>query len=131
MGQKDIVIVSGVRTAVGSFMGSLSSVDQIDLAGLVIQEAVRRAEIPPEAVDEVIVGNVGQIAESGFLARAAMLKAGLPIETTAYSVNRQCGSGLQAIVDGSLELLTGNADIVGACGTENMSRLPYYVKGAR
>lgn len=131
MGQKDIVIVSGVRTAVGSFMGSLSSVDQIDLAGLVIQEAVRRAEIPPEAVDEVIVGNVGQIAESGFLARAAMLKAGLPIETTAYSVNRQCGSGLQAIVDGSLELLTGNADIVVACGTENMSRLPYYVKGAR
>ena len=54
MGQKDIVIVSGVRTAVGSFMGSLSSVDQIDLAGLVIQEAVRRAEIPPEAVDEVL-----------------------------------------------------------------------------
>lgn len=79
----------------------------------------------------MIVGNVGQIAESGFLARAAMLKAGLPIETTAYSVNRQCGSGLQAIVDGSLELLTGNADIVVACGTENMSRLPYYVKGAR
>ena len=98
---------------------------------MVIKEAVRRAGIAPSAVDEVVVGNVGQIAQSGFLARAAMLKADLPIETTAYSVNRQCGSGMQAIIDGYLELLTGNADVVVACGTENMSQLPYYIKGAR
>ncbi len=128
---KKIVIVSGARTAVGKFMGGLSSVNQIDLGGIVIKEAVKRAGISPEAVDEVIVGNVGQIAESGFIARAAMLKADLPKETTAFSVNRQCGSGLQAIVSGALEILTDNAEVVVACGTENMSQLPFYIKGAR
>lgn len=128
---KKIVIVSGVRTAIGGFLGSLSSINQIDLAGIVIAEAVKRARIDPSLVDEVIVGNVGQIAESGFIARAAMLKAGLPKETTAYSVNRQCGSGLQAVFDGAVKILTGYADIVVACGTENMSQLPYYIKGAR
>jgi len=128
---KKVVLVSGCRTPVGAFLGGLSSVNQIDLAGIVIKEAVARAGIKPEQVDEVIVGNVGQISESGFIARAAMLKAGLPNETTAYSVNRQCGSGLQAIVDGMLEIQTGNADIVVACGAENMSQVPYYIKGAR
>jgi len=126
-----IVIVSGCRTAVGAFMGGLSPVDQIDLGAVVVREAVKRAGIAPEKVDEVIVGNVGQIAQSGFIARAVMLKAGIPRETTAYSVNRQCGSGLQALVDGMLEIQTGNADIVVACGTENMSQTPYYIKGAR
>ena len=74
---------------------------------------------------------MGQIAENGFIGRVISLKADLPEETTAYSVNRQCGSGLQAIIDGMLEIQTGNADIVVACGTENMSQLPYYVRGAR
>ena len=128
---KKIVLVSGCRTAIGGFMGGLSSVGQIDLGAIVVKEAVKRAGIAPEKVDEVIVGNVGQIAESGFIARAVMLKAGLPKETTAYSVNRQCASGLQALVDGMLEILTDNAEIVVACGTENMSQLPYYLKGAR
>ncbi|WP_028330331.1 thiolase family protein [Brachyspira alvinipulli] len=128
---KKIVLISGVRTAIGEFMGGLSSINQIDLGGIVIKEAVNRAKIAKEKVDEVIVGNVGQIADSGFIARAAMFKAGLEKETTAYSVNRQCGSGLQAIVDGSLEILTGNSEVVVACGTENMSRLPYYVTNVR
>lgn len=128
---KKIVLISGVRTAIGEFMGGLSSVNQIDLGGIVIKEAVNRAKIPTNQIDEVVVGNVGQIADSGFIARAAMFKAGLPKETTAYSVNRQCGSGLQAIIDGALEILTDNSDIVVACGTENMSRLPYYIKDAR
>lgn len=128
---KKIVVVSGARTAIGKFMGSLSTVNQIDLGAIAIKEAVKRAGIAPEVVDEVIVGNVGQISESGFIARAAMLKADLPKETTAYSVNRQCGSGLQAMVDGMLEILTGNADVVVACGTENMSQAPFYLKGAR
>ena len=126
-----IVLVSGCRTAIGTFMGSLSGIDQIDLGAIAVREAVKRAGISPEKVDEVIVGNVGQIAQSGFIARAVSLKAGLPKETTAYSVNRQCGSGLQALVDGMLEIQTGNAKIVVACGTENMSMLPYYIKGAR
>lgn len=129
--KKKIVLVSGCRTAIGGFMGSLSSVNQINLGAIVVKEAVKRAGIPVEIVDEVIVGNVGQIAESGFIGRAVMLKAGLAKETTAYSVNRQCGSGLQAIVDGMLEIQTGNADVVVACGVENMSQAPYYIKGAR
>jgi acetyl-CoA C-acetyltransferase len=128
---KEVVVVSGVRTAIGTFGGSLKDIHQTDLAGLVIKEAVKRAGIEDKLVDEVIVGNVGQIAENGFIGRMCSLKAGLPLETTAYSVNRQCGSGLQAIADGLMEIQTGNAEIVAACGTENMSQLPYYVKGAR
>lgn len=128
---KEVVIVSGVRTPVASFGGSLKDLSAIDLGALVVKEAVKRAGIKSEDVDEVIVGQVGQIAECGFVARAVSLKAGLPDETTAYSVNRQCGSGLQAIADAVMEIQTGNADIVVAAGTENISQLPYYVKDAR
>lgn len=128
---KEVVIVSGVRTAIGTLGGSLKDIHQSDLAGMVIKEAVKRAGIDAKIVDEAIIGNVGQIAESGFIGRMCSLKGGLPKETTAYSVNRQCGSGLQALVDGMLEIQTGNADVVVACGTENMSQLPYYVKNAR
>ena len=112
----DIVIVSGVRTAVGSFGGSLKDISAQDLGALVIKEAVTRAGISPEAVDEVIIGQVGQIAEDGFVGRAVSLKAGLPQETTAYSVNRQCGSGLQAIAEAVMEIQTGQADVCVACG---------------
>lgn len=128
---KKIVLVSGCRTAVGGFLGSLADINQIDLGALVVKEAVARAGIQPGNVDEVIVGNVGQISDSGFIGRAVSLKAGLPNETTAFSVNRQCGSGLQAIVSGMQEILTGSAEVVVACGTENMSQLPYYIKNAR
>lgn len=128
---KKVVLVGGVRTAVGEFLGGLSDISAIDLGAIVVREAVKRAGVPKEKVDEVIVGNVGEIAENGFIARAASLKAGLPKETTAYSVNRQCASGMQSIVDGMLEILTGNSDIVVACGSENMSQLPYYIKNAR
>lgn len=128
---KKVVVVSGVRTAIGGFLGSLSSVDQIDLGAIVVKEAVKRVGISEDKVDEVVVGNVGQIAESGFIARAVMLKAGLPKETVAYSVNRQCGSGLQSMIEAMMLIQTDNADVVVACGTENMSRVPYYIKGAR
>lgn len=127
----EVVIVSGVRTPVGSYGGSLKDVSAIDLGAMVVKEAVKRAGLEPQQVDEVIVGQVGQIAECGFVARAVSLKAGLPNETTAYSVNRQCGSGLQAIADAVMEIQTGYADIVVAAGTENISQLPYYVKDAR
>lgn len=128
---KKVVMVSGVRLPVGSFGGSLKTVSAIDMGAMVVREAVCRAGIAPEAVDEVIVGQVGQIAECGFVARAVSLKAGLPKETTAYSVNRQCGSGLQAIAEAVMEIQTGHADVVVAAGTENISQLPYYVKEAR
>ena len=117
---KEVVIVSGARLPVGSFGGSLKDISAIDMGAMVVKEAVKRAGIEPSDVDETIVGQVGQIAECGFVARAVSLKAGLPESTCAYSVNRQCGSGLQAI-----------ADVVVAAGTENISQLPYYVKDAR
>lgn len=127
----DIVIVSGVRTAIGTMGGSFKDTHQHDLGAAVIREAVARAGLQPAQIDEVVVGNVGQIAESGFIARICQLRAGLPNETTSYSVNRQCGSGLQAIVDCMLELQTGNAEITVACGTENMTQLPHYIRKAR
>lgn len=127
----DIVIVSGVRTAIGTMGGSFKDTHQHDLGAAVIREAVARAGLQPAQIDEVVVGNVGQIAESGFIARICQLRAGLPNETTSYSVNRQCGSGLQAIVDCMLELQTGNAEIAVACGTENMTQLPHYIRKAR
>lgn len=130
-GLKDVVIVSGCRTAVGSYGGSLKDVSAIDLGALVVKEAVKRAGIQPSDVDEVIIGQVGQIAENGFVARAISLKAGLPKETTAYSVNRQCGSSLQSIADAVMEIQTGFADVVVAGGAENISQLPYYVREAR
>lgn len=128
---KEVVIVSGARTAVANFGGSLKSVFAQDLGALVIKEAVKRAGIKPEDVDEAIVGQVGQIAEDGFVGRAISLKAGLPQETTAYSVNRQCGSGLQAIAEAVMAIQTGHADVCVACGAESISQLPYYVKDAR
>lgn len=128
---KDVVIVSGVRLPVASYGGSLKGVSAIDMGAMVVREAVKRAGLEPAQVDEVIVGQVGQIAECGFVARAISLAAGMPKETTAYSVNRQCGSGLQAIADAVMEIQTGFADVVVAAGAENISQLPYYVKDAR
>lgn len=128
---KKVVIVSGVRLPVGSFGGSLKTISAIDMGAMVVREAVKRAGIAPETVDECVIGQVGEIAENGFVARAVSLKAGLPKETCAYSVNRQCGSGLQAIVEAVMEIQTGQADVVVAGGTENISQLPYYVKDAR
>ncbi len=128
---KEVVIVSGVRLPVGSYGGSLKDISAIDMGAMVVKEAVNRAGIKPSDVDELIIGQVGQIAENGFVARAIGLKAGLPQETTAYSVNRQCGSGLQSIADAVMEIQTGQADVVIAGGSENISQLPYYVKDAR
>ena len=131
MNTKEVVIVSGVRTAIGTMGGALKDYHQHDLGANVIAEAVRRSGIEEKLVDEVIVGNVGQIAESGFIARVCMLKAGLPLETTAYSVNRQCGSGLQTINSAVQAIQTDEADIIVACGTENMNMLPHYIRKHR
>lgn len=128
---KDVVIVSGVRLPVAAFGGSLKDLSAIDMGAMVVKEAVSRAGIRPSDVGEVIIGQVGQVAENGFAARAVSLKAGMPKETTAYSVNRQCGSSLQAIADAVMEIQTGFADVVVAGGTESISQLPYYVKDAR
>ena len=128
---KDVVIVSGVRLPVGKFGGSLKGISTIDMGAMVVKEAVKRAGIRPEDVDEVVIGEVGEVAQDGFIARAISLSAGMPQETTAFSVNRQCASGLQAIQEAVLQIQTGNADVVVAGGVENVSQLPYYVKEAR
>jgi len=131
METKDVVIVEGVRLPVGAFGGSLKATSAIEMGAMVVSEVVKRSGIDPNIIDELIVGEVGQIAEDGFVARAIGVKARLPEQTTAYSVNRQCGSGLQSIVDACLEIQTSNADVVIAAGTENLSQLPYYIKDAR
>ena len=128
---KEVVVVSGVRLPAGSYGGSLKNTPAIDMGAMVVKEAVKRAGIEPSVVDEVIIGQVGEVAENGFVARAISLKAGMPKETTAYSVNRQCGSGLQSIVEAVMEIQPGQADVVVAGGAENISQLPYYVKDAR
>lgn len=128
---RDVVVVSGVRLPVGSFGGSLKDISAIDMGAMVVKEAVNRAGIQPSDVDEVIIGQVGEVAENGFVARAISLKAGMPKETTAYSVNRQCGSSLQSIAEAVMEIQTGQADVVVAGGAESISQLPYYIKDAR
>lgn len=128
---KDVVIVSGVRLPVGSFGGSLKTVSPIDMGAMVVKEAVKRAGFSPDDVDEVIVGQVGEVAENGFIARSVSLKAGMPQACTAYSVNRQCGSGLQSIANAVMKIQTDQADVIVAAGTESLSQLPYYVKDAR
>ena len=128
---EDVVLLSGVRTAIGTLGGSLSETPASDLAASVLREAVVRAGLEPEQVDHVVLGCVGQVAEDGYISRHAAVKAGLPIETPAYTVNRICGSGLEAINTAARWLQTGDADVVVAGGVENMSMMPYYVRKAR
>ena len=127
----DVVIISGVRTAIGTMNGTLSQTPASDLAAAVIKEAVARAGIEGEQVDQVILGCVGQVAEDGYIARVATLKAGLPVDTPAYTVNRICGSGLEAINTAARWLQTGDAEIVVAGGAENMSMAPYLLRKGR
>lgn len=129
--KKDVVLIDGARTGIGAFDGSLRDMEVTDLGAIVIEEALNRAGVEKEAVDEVIMGCVGQIAEDAFMARRSAIKAGLPVETTAYTVNRLCSSGLQAIVCGMMAIAEGDAEIVVAGGGESMNNLPYYVRKAR
>lgn len=131
MNMRQVVIVDGVRTPIGAFGGSLRDVHAADLGALVIREALRRSRVEPAWVDDVIMGCVGQVAESAFIARMCALRAGLPVESNAYTVNRLCGSGLQAILSAAQAIRAGDADVVLAGGTENMSQLPYYVRSGR
>ena len=128
---EDVVLTSGVRTAIGKFQGSLSDIPASDLGSTVIGEAVKRAGIDPGDVDQVVMGIVGQVAEDAYLSRYSTLKAGLPIETPAVNINRLCGSGLEAINTAARYIETGDADVVVAGGAENMTRLPFYLRKAR
>jgi acetyl-CoA C-acetyltransferase len=128
---KDIVLVSGARTAIGTFGGSLQDYKASDLGAMAIGGAIKRSGIEPAQVDEVVMGCVGQVAEDAFLARMASVKAGVPVEATALTVNRLCSSGLQAIVTAAMEISCDFAEIAVAGGAESMNNLPFYVRQAR
>ncbi|MDD4169618.1 MAG: acetyl-CoA C-acetyltransferase [Desulfotomaculaceae bacterium] len=128
---RDVVIVSAVRTAVGKFGGSLQNTPAVELGALVIKEAVKRAGISGEQVEEVIMGNVLTAGLGQNPARQAALKAGLPIETPAYTVGIVCGSGLKTQMLAAQQIMAEQADIVVAGGMENMSAAPYLVDKAR
>jgi acetyl-CoA C-acetyltransferase len=126
-----IVLVAGVRTAVGRFGGGLKDVDAHVLAATCIRETLRRAELEPEEVDEVVLGQVGQVGPDAYNARRAAIEAGIPPAATAMNVNRLCSSGLQAIVTGAQEIMVGQANVVVAGGNESMSRQPFLDYQAR
>ena len=131
MEEKNAVIVSGCRTAIGKFGGSLRDVSASDLGAETIKKNLSTSNINPETIDEVIIGCVGQIAENALISRMCQLKAGIPCSTPALSVNRLCGSGLEAINLAAMKIKSNSADIIVAGGTESLSNYPYYVKGAR
>ena len=126
-----VVLVSGVRTAIGRFGGGLKDVDAYELGAACIREALARGGVEAAAVDEVVMGQVGQVGADAYNARRCAIAAGVPAGATAMNVNRLCSSGLQAIVSGAQELLTGQADVVVAGGDESMSRQPFLEYGAR
>ena len=128
---KKIVLAGACRTAIGTMGGALSTVPAADLGSIVIKEAVKRAGIKAEDVDHVYMGCVIQAGLGQNVARQASLKAGLPIETPAVTVNVVCGSGLNCVNMAAQMILAGDADIVVAGGMENMSKAPYAIPQAR
>ncbi len=128
---KEVAIVSAVRTAVGSFLGTLANMHAVDLGAVVIAESLKRIDLDGARVDEVIMGNVLQAGLGQGPARQAALKAGLPQEAPAWTMNFVCGSGLYSVVVGAQDIITGEADIVVAGGMENMSLAPYLLPGVR
>jgi len=129
---REVVVVSGVRTAIGDYGGGLKDLAPTELAARVVREAVSRAKVAPEEVGHVVFGNVIHTEPKDmYLSRVATINGGLPKETPALTLNRLCGSGLQAIVSASQTLLLGDADVALAGGVESMSRGAYALPAAR
>jgi acetyl-CoA C-acetyltransferase len=128
---RNVVIVDAVRTAIGKMGGMLKDVEVDYLGAAVIRAVLERTGIPAHDIDEVIMGQAKQSTDTPNMARVAGLRAGLPVEVPAYTVHRQCGSGLQAINNAAQQIMCGLADIVIAGGAESMSTAPYYMRGAR
>jgi acetyl-CoA C-acetyltransferase len=132
MAQPEVVVLSGVRTPIGTFGGALKDKPPTELAAAVVREAVKRAGIKPEEVEHVVFGNVIHTdPRDMYLARVAAINGGIPIETPAFTLNRLCGSGLQAIVSAAQTIYMGDARAAVAGGAEVMSRSPYWVQSAR
>ncbi len=128
---REVYVVSSCRTAVGSFGGSLKDVSSPELGSIVIKEALKRGNVKPENVDEVMFGCILTAALGQNPARQASIKAGLPIEVPAYTVGMVCGSGMKSVIEGARAIMAGDADVIVAGGTENMSAAPYAIPTAR
>lgn len=128
---REVVIVSAARTAVGTYGGTLKNISAVELGGIVIKEVLNRAGVAAEQIDEVIMGCVLQSGLGQNVARQAALKAGLPVEVPCTTVNKVCGSGLKTVTAAATAIAAGEADIIVAGGTENMSATLYGVDNAR
>jgi acetyl-CoA C-acetyltransferase len=128
---REVVLTSGVRTAIGSFGGALMNIPGPDLAAMVVKEAMKRSGIEPGLVEDVIMGNCMMRPDEYTVGRLVGLKAGIPFTTPGVTIQRQCASGMQAIVYGAQQIMLGDADCIVAGGVELMSRAIYYSKEAR
>jgi acetyl-CoA C-acetyltransferase len=129
---EDVFVLSGVRTPIGKYGGGLASVPAVDLAALVVREAVSRSGADPETVGHVVFGNVVHTeVRDMYLSRVAALNGGLPAGTPALTLNRLCGSGMQAIVSAAQAIMLGDCEVAVAGGAESMSRAPYWLPAMR
>ena len=128
---KEVYVVNCCRTAVGAFGGSLKDVAAADLGAVVVKEALSRAGLKAEQVDELMFGSILTTAQGQNVARQVGVKAGLPFEVPAYTVGMVCGSGMKSVIEGARAILSGDADVIVAGGTENMSAAPYALPAAR
>ena len=128
---KEVYVVNCCRTAVGSFGGSLKDVPAVDLGAVVVKEALNRAGVKPEQVDEVMFGSVLTAAQGQNVARQVAIKAGIPYSVTDYTVGMVCGSGMKSMIEAARTILAGDADIIVCGGTENMSAAPFALPDER
>lgn len=128
---KEVVIVSAARTAIGNFGGSLAEISAVDLGVIAAKEAIKRAGISPDMIDESIIGNILSAGLGQNMARQIAIKAGVPETSPALTINKLCGSGLRAVSMAAQFIMLGDADIILAGGSENMSQAPYLLEKAR
>jgi len=127
----DVVVVAGARTPIGRFGGAFKNLRAYQLAALAMQETIRRAGIEPGLLDEVVAGDCAQAMDEANTARTALLAAGFPVEVPAYTVQKNCSSGMQALWSARTQIMSGDSDLVLAVGVESMSNTPYVLKTAR
>lgn len=128
---KTVVLAAAVRTPIGKLGGTIKDILPEELTKIVLLETIQRAGIDPAYIDEVIIGQTKQSSDAPNIARVAALKAGIPLEVPAYTVHRQCSSGLQAVLNAVWQIQAGYADCILAGGVESMSTAPYYLRNAR
>ena len=129
---REVVVLSAVRTAIGKYGGALKVTSPCDLGAVVIRESIRRARIAADDVDQVFLGNVIHTSsEDMYISRVSAVRAGVPVTTPALTLNRLCGSGLQAIISAAQAIWLGDARPAVAGGVESMSRAPYWLSGLR